>query len=927
MGLTQQTFIGASISRFNSSIGWGSQPSTLQCILVEDRKNGDSFNPPLIGKQTIFKYGNWSFNGVITKYQKTGGSSGSPIYTVDMEDPRFLLEGVQLILDSYTGSVLDIPNVLNIYGYLEQNFGGSQINNGGIPWRLIQSTIMVLTAGNTEYGASLQFQNDIYTVNLVNLPPVSSSYRIGGPSTTLMGFIDEICNAGGVDYFFGLVGREITLYTIPRNRIPEIGVISNFVSSVSGATSKNLGLELRKGVTSKIVLGADVTDMYVRNISADRAKEIADARYDGIYPYGGEYDNIYPYWGQYDNGNVVFGRTISDDEFPILPKTANDILKYKHILMGEKHTVDLDARQLDIPWVGSTYTTDINELRSVLKDQKNWEEFLLRESYNEYARDYGGDFLGYEKTIGKFITTYTEKIYKINSKEFADLKLSNNIIKVLPFQGSQYKVRLPKLSGIGLMIRLSKEGVKKAAPERCINRNTFKDWDEFITKIAKINYHGESNVSKSSDLLDYLLTYTHNGVPNIHFLKALRLGLNDVGSTSNYIADINLVYNFKALGANAAQFANIKNAAYTEITLEKDEERRKLYNFLRKYASDFLGKKFMVKIPVNTVFDSELNEVRTDYEIADAGYLDRDSINNAVSNKLLPKDSSFLRSEDGRFVPYVRYDYKDLYDMSEYNIDDYSIYNNSIFVKCQVDEKIVYVNTSTGYSPRAVITLPSKMKYKVVDESEDKHGMFLKQLTSLLIAGKISPDTAKKKSTNFVNAVKNEFGSDEAIGSIASVSIMPDAVMIPLRSKTKSYGPYVAAGAQGAVVYEKDESLNPWNYNSYELMDEVGYSKVNNAIVTQTYDESGSVTFPGTPALSLGDQLLNSGPYITSISCSIDEGGVTTTYDMKTWNSTFGNLNISEVQKFNRLLENQRKIAREIREIEKKNMANRNKGG
>ena len=178
MSFTQQTFLGASIRKFSATIGWGSQTSTLTVGLVEDPANSDSFNPPIMGSAVVFSYDDWQFGGILQSYQRDFGQQGNPVYSVQVEDPRELLSGVQLILQDYSGSTYGIENMYNIYGYLEAlyGFGGSQSNESGIPWRLIRDAFYALQLAQPIYFRGSYFLFDPF----FGLDFLPSYYRIGG---------------------------------------------------------------------------------------------------------------------------------------------------------------------------------------------------------------------------------------------------------------------------------------------------------------------------------------------------------------------------------------------------------------------------------------------------------------------------------------------------------------------------------------------------------------------------------------------------------------------------------------------------------------------------------------------------------------------------------------------------------------------------
>lgn len=148
----------------------------------------------IIGMAARFCYDDFEFSGIITSWEKKSGESGTGLYTVTLESPSQLLKNVGVILDDYAGSVhqnveghsvykdykshdddpsgqvgfpsmignvdknygglirhQSIPNLVNIYGFLEDggygsstNFGGSLRNKNGIPAYMVVSAMTYL---------------------------------------------------------------------------------------------------------------------------------------------------------------------------------------------------------------------------------------------------------------------------------------------------------------------------------------------------------------------------------------------------------------------------------------------------------------------------------------------------------------------------------------------------------------------------------------------------------------------------------------------------------------------------------------------------------------------------------------------------------------------------------------------------------------
>ena len=162
----QTIFLGISVLTFTASVGWNEQVSQLNVQLVEDpcisttdkvywdsnlnrqttkaaddgflgedrweRADGSQYSGnqegsdtkisdaiELIGLPAYFRIGDFEFSGLISAWTRDNSTSGNPIYTISLVDPRQLLEGTRLILDDYSGSVEDTYNLFNVYGYME----------------------------------------------------------------------------------------------------------------------------------------------------------------------------------------------------------------------------------------------------------------------------------------------------------------------------------------------------------------------------------------------------------------------------------------------------------------------------------------------------------------------------------------------------------------------------------------------------------------------------------------------------------------------------------------------------------------------------------------------------------------------------------------------------------------------------------------
>jgi|GEM_PF-2338007 len=59
------------------------------------------------------------FGGILQSFSQNGSVGGSPLYSVEVIDPREILSNVSVILNGYAGSIFNNKNYINVFGFLE----------------------------------------------------------------------------------------------------------------------------------------------------------------------------------------------------------------------------------------------------------------------------------------------------------------------------------------------------------------------------------------------------------------------------------------------------------------------------------------------------------------------------------------------------------------------------------------------------------------------------------------------------------------------------------------------------------------------------------------------------------------------------------------------------------------------------------------
>lgn len=324
------------------------------------------FRYNIIGVPVYFRYGYFTFGGIIQSWEKSI-TGGLPSYSVNIASADDLLSRCYLILNNYTGSIFssfnknndvvkalnglgvltgndlgsptnytgtsaqykgslihgNIPNIFNIYGFLESyGFGLSEKNDQGIPIDLILRALPALTSAsnkdlgikgafspfgriiapipltdasdprdkyynqptNANFGLANSFGlfdivNDVnnvprceFTLDISDLPVPPRNIRLDSNSDviSILDFIRQVCDKTGRDFYTTVIRKGglnvIKIKTINRT----IQVASNTISSVVQtlannnikATSASIGQEHNVATPKVLYIGANQQRLY-----------------------------------------------------------------------------------------------------------------------------------------------------------------------------------------------------------------------------------------------------------------------------------------------------------------------------------------------------------------------------------------------------------------------------------------------------------------------------------------------------------------------------------------------------------------------------------------------------------------------------------------------------------------------------------------
>lgn len=271
----QLTFLDATVLSFNASLGLGSTAeSSLTVELIEDCNSDPGFQPNRgsvkVGDPVYFPGNgpsnfNFSFGGILQSWTHQKGGGGRTFQCV-VTDPRQLLENAVVVIDSYLDIPVQATNYFNVYSQAEGQvlygncsvYGSTGTSERGMPYRsvLYQLTQMApVIYSSTGYAFYIDFTT---LPGGVNAPlAIPDYYRVPGPSITILQLVQDICDAGGYQFYCYLDENfVIRLGYIDYKQIPTS--ISESLLAIDGAniaTDISYGQELRNDKTRTVLFG------------------------------------------------------------------------------------------------------------------------------------------------------------------------------------------------------------------------------------------------------------------------------------------------------------------------------------------------------------------------------------------------------------------------------------------------------------------------------------------------------------------------------------------------------------------------------------------------------------------------------------------------------------------------------------------------
>lgn len=343
----------------------------------------------------------------------------------------------------------------------------------------------------------------------------------------------------------------------------------------------------------------------------------------------------------------------------------------------------------------------------------------------------------------------------------------------------------------------------------------------------------------------------------------------------------------------------------------------RLFYKLEGYAQNFFGKKFLVQPPImcthaseSTPYSYDTNWVPSDGAWTESSILDL-STGTGSGNTFRSTDAvEMFRQPDGRVECICKFENTDKrIDMTNWQPDDYyQPWASGCYTRATC-EKIVFLDPINRLHPRAVVSIDQPVISNKVYIDNQEWGFTAKTAT----LGSMFPDAGDMATRKaFAKNMAKTPGSDTINWGQYPTPLLPTHVAVPLKSTTLRYGPWYGASFSESSVTEMviEPDLNPWTYGSFINMGIAGQLVATNKILNQTVSELGSITVAGSPQYSLGDLLVAGGPEVTNIDVGVGPGGITTTYQLRTFTPDYNSFSKTRLDNLKKRAENIRYIQR-----------------
>ena len=420
------TFMGGKVISFNATVGWGGDASSVTVQLVEPSTDtfcaGGSFSNSMLGTVKSFSFGKFKFDGLLSNWEKTEGTSGETV-TVRLSSPAVILKNavcaLQGLADEASGGYGGggIGSGMNIIPVSPET---SWCNDYGPTWGEVRSAIE---------GATLYYKGGQFRVNLSGVGV--AGIRYSGDSVNVMGAIDKAAQAAGQRIYVYLSGYTINVIAANKTNSAVgasidssgTGIINDTTSSIRRPSGCNTAITLSRGIESADAVSASM-------VNGDFVRTVEECGTGG---------GILQYFGK-DPGVVEGGHVTLD---PYEDENADEL----SFTVNTEHDVAVNAA------AGGEYEIELLELRAAMAGFEPWKSYITQnkpEVLTNVGLEGAADPLNIEAFVGFLNATNEEGVARTgpNEDEAASFANSTELLVRQLAASSDNKQAIAKLKAL-----------------------------------------------------------------------------------------------------------------------------------------------------------------------------------------------------------------------------------------------------------------------------------------------------------------------------------------------------------------------------------------------------------------------------------------------------------------------------------------------
>ena len=297
------TFLGCYVKHVSAQLGLANGPSTCSVSVVEDVPNGKVFQEPRLGRFYELNVGeNFSFAGLVTKYDRDVRNMSGRAISLNMSDPREIMRSIPMILaPGYRNVAGIIKNTncscIDVFGAFD-DFATTGLNLSG--WNqagmAVSRIIAAFHGSDVIIGGAIVYSvgqltakafGETYRFNFREIESrIDGGVRINSNLISVADFCQELGNRNAFDWFVECVRAfdnviDVTIKPIDR-KVDDVDFdLSTFLADNSGLVmSARSGVELRNDIAISCLLGAPIEQIRTVNIEG-MANEAIDFTQEG----------------------------------------------------------------------------------------------------------------------------------------------------------------------------------------------------------------------------------------------------------------------------------------------------------------------------------------------------------------------------------------------------------------------------------------------------------------------------------------------------------------------------------------------------------------------------------------------------------------------------------------------------------------------